>query len=115
MKVNFSTVLRDIRGDKEPIKETPDSPDGKIKGKDFTLAAACCTALLNQYQDEQNLAGTEKAKRYKLATKVVDGGEQDVSSEDITELKKLIAKAFGPLVVGQAFDILDPEAKPPTH
>ena len=98
MKIDFDTILRDLRG--EPIK------DGT---GDFTLGMASCTALLSSYQDEQGLDPKDKVRRYKLATKVSDGGEVDLSVEEISDLKKLIGKAFPPLIVGRAYEILDPE------
>lgn len=100
MKIDLDTVLCDLKG--VPLKETPE--------KDFTLGAACCTALLNPFSDEQNLDPKEKFNRYKLAQKISDGGERDLSVEDVATLKKLIGKAFPPLVVGRCYDILDPES-----
>lgn len=97
MKVDFSTVLNDLLG--EPLKED---------GKPFTLSMACCTALMTPAQDEPNVAAETKVRRFKLATAIIQGGEQDFSIEDVAELKKLIGKIFGPLVVGRAFEILDP-------
>jgi hypothetical protein len=100
MKVDFDTVLRDLKG--TAIKDG----DGE-----FTLGAASATALLSPYPDEQNLDPKDKVRRYKLATKIADGGEVDLSIEEIADLKKLIGKAFPPLVVGRAYEILDPEPK----
>lgn len=101
MRINFDTVLRDLKG--EPLRETPNT--------DMTLAAACSSALLNPYPDEQNLDPKEKMRRYRMAVKIADGGECDLSVEEIADLKKLVGKAFAPLVVGRVYDILDPEPK----
>ncbi len=100
MKVNFDTVLVDLRG--SPIKDSG--------SEDLTLSAVCCTVLLSPYPDEQNLGGKDKVRRYKLALKVSEGGEQEVSAEDISDLKALIAKGYAPLVVGRAYEILDPSS-----
>lgn len=95
MKIDLSTTILDL--DKKPIK------DGE---KDFTLATACCNALLTPEQGETS--GEEKVKRFRLAEKVYDGGEQELSVDDVALLKKLIGKIYPPLVVGRAFEILDP-------
>lgn len=96
MQIDFSTPILDLKGN--TIK------DGE---NDFLLSTVACNALLQPYQDEQNLNATEKLRRYKIATKVSDGGVQDLSVEDVAELKKLIGKGFPPLVVGRSFDILE--------
>ncbi len=101
MKVDFDTTIRDLK----------DVPVKGPEGKDWTIGEACCTALLSPYQDEPHIDGKEKINRYKIALKVNEGGEQDLTAEEITALKLLIAKAFPPLVVGRAYEILDPSPK----
>lgn len=100
MNIDFSAVILDIEG-----KPTKDGAE-----KDLTLGAVSCTALLAQYADEQSLSGDEKVKRFRLAEAAVKGGVQDIKVEDAALLKKLLAKAFGPLVVGRAYDIIEPPA-----
>lgn len=97
MRIDFSVVLKNLVGD--PLKED---------GKDFTLAMASCTALMQPAMDEPNIPADAKVRRFKLATVIVHGGEQDLTIEEVAELKRLIGKIFGPLVVGRAFEILDP-------
>lgn len=104
MKIDFSKVLLDLKG--EPLMEG--APPNE---KPITLSSILCTALLAQYPDEQSLSGKEKAKRFQIALKIVDGGEQDVSVDDVAEMKKLIGKGFGPLIVGRAYEMLDPQPK----
>lgn len=103
MKVNFSLPILDLNG--APIKE-----GGSDANADMTLASISCNALLAPYQDENNLDGAEKTKRFKLALKVNDGGIIDLAVEDVSLLKRLIAKGYAPLVVGRAYELLDPEA-----
>jgi len=100
MKVNLDTVILDIK--REPVKNGND---------DLTLNEVCCTALLSPYPDEQSLSAKEKVGRFKLAEKIVDGGEQDLSVDDVATLMKLIGKAYPPLTVGRCYEILDPGAK----
>lgn len=97
MKVDFSAKLLDL--EKKEIKEGD---------KVMTLSSVSCTALLATYPDEQNLEATTKVKRFRLAEKAINGGVQELAVEDVVELKKLIGKAYSPLVVGRVYDIIDP-------
>jgi hypothetical protein len=76
----------------------------------MTLRDACVTALLGVYQDEPNLLGTEKLTRYELAKVINSTDEPDLRVEELTLCKELIAKVYGPIVVGQAWPLLDPPA-----
>ena len=97
MKIDFSAVIKDLAG--EAVK------DGD---KDATLGRVACTALLASYADEQNLAAEDKVKRFRLAEIAAKGGEREVKVEDVALIKQLIGKAFAPLVVGRAYDIIEP-------
>ena len=87
---------------------------GKLeKGKPFTLRKACVNVLLMTELDgtgrPKELKGEEKVERYELAKEIHKSGPLiDLQSEQITLLKKLIARAYGPLTVGQAWKVLDP-------
>jgi len=97
MKIDFSAVIKDLAG--EAVK------DGD---KDATLGRVACTALLASYADEQNLAAEDKVKRFRLAEIAAKGGEREVKVEDVALIKQLIGKAFAPLVVARAYDIIEP-------
>jgi hypothetical protein len=97
VKIKFSAPILDM--EKNPVKEGD---------KDVTLGSVSCTALLATYPDEKELSGDDKVKRFRLAEAAVAGGEQEVKVEDAALLKKLIAKAYAPLVVGRAYDIIEP-------
>lgn len=79
----------------------------------MTLCSVSVNALMGQYQDEQSLGGDEKFRRFQLAVRITEG-DQDVSAEEISLLKRLIGKAYTPMVVGPAYVALerDPEAAP---
>jgi hypothetical protein len=99
MKIDFSALILDL--EKTPLK------DGD---NDVTLGSVSCTALLATYPNETDLSGDEKVKRYRLALAASEGGEQEIKVEDAALLKKLIAKAYAPLVVGRAYEIIEPAA-----
>ena len=83
------------------------------KGKPFTLRKACVNVLLMTEIDgsgrPKELKGEQKVERYELAKDIHKSGPLiDLQSEQISLLKKLIARAYGPLTVGQAWKVLDP-------
>lgn len=86
-------------------------PDGKPT--ELTLATVAETALNSSFEDERNLDGAEKVKRFLLSEKI-EKGQKDVtvSADDIALIKKVVAKAYNPLIVGQAWRMLDPNGMP---
>lgn len=96
MKVDFETRLVDLSG--TAINDS--------EGKPAALRGVVIDALLAQFKDEPNLSGEEKVKRFILAEKIFRG-ETEVSAEDVSLIKKLIGKAYNPLIVGQAWQILE--------
>jgi hypothetical protein len=98
MKVDFSQQIKGLDG--VALKGED--------GKELTLATVCTNAVLANFQDEANLSGEEKVKRYDLALAIYSSTEPlDLKSEDVALIKKLVAKMFGALVVGQAFRMLE--------
>ena len=86
--------------------------DGKdistADGKPATVRGVVVEALLASYQDEQNLSGDEKMRRWELAVKVkksIDPAE--FSIEEVLLMKQLVGKAYAPLVVGQTWRVLE--------
>jgi len=118
MKIDFNYKFTTLDG--KIIPEEPDQvqegEDGKKKTKKFppfTLRKACVDVLLMTELDGNGrpiqLKGEEKVKRYALAMKLHNSnGLVDVRPEEQVLLKKLIGRAYGPLTVGQAWNILDP-------
>lgn len=97
MKINFGANILDL--ERKPLI---------MEEKPATLGLVSCMALLGVYPDERELSADQKIKRFRLAEAASKGGEQDVRVDDVALLKKLIAKGFGALVVGRAFDIIEP-------
>lgn len=95
MTIDFSTVLRGL--DSSPLMHD---------GNEFTLAIACVNALLAQYADEQ-ASGDEKMQRWTLARKLWRAAEVSVTSEEIVMLKKLVGRAFSPIVVGRVYEMME--------
>jgi hypothetical protein len=104
--MNFSISLKTMDGNE--LKEAVSGQDGNSTLRAVTLASVCATALVGNYPDEQKQLGDEKLKRFMLATKVHAGGEVVLTVEEIALIKQLLAKAYGALVCGQAWMLLDP-------
>lgn len=123
-KRSITRNARRIKNMKVKINKTLSALDGSpaiLKNEDgketvLTLKTICVNAL--QFQ-EKDVSGSEKMKRYRLATKIYgtkdsEDIEMDLSAEDITMLKDLINKSYpSPIVVGQAWDILEQADEPP--
>ena len=78
--------------------------DGK---DDCTLGLVCCNGLLVATDKTQTKAD-KKIKRFELAMRLVNQDSADVTAEDIVLLKDRINTAYAqPLIVGQAFKMLD--------
>src|ERR1700741_2559296 len=95
MKRNFSTVLT-FAG--KPVKEAD---------VELNLGGVAVSALLMLRQDDSNISGDEKFRRYKLAERLTAGGVVDVSVEELALIKSLIGGMYQPIVVGAAFDLLE--------
>ena len=101
MKVNLNHVFKSLDG--KPIKN---------ENVDFTMRAACINCLTVNIKSEGRITGDEKIARAILAEEIHSAGlEIDLKKEEIKVLKGLIAILGSPLVVKQAWDVLDPKTK----
>lgn len=99
MKIDFSKEL--IGYDGEPLREGE---------KVLTLSIICCNALMNQTEEDTKLPGEEKLRRFDLATIIYASREAtDLKVEDVSLLKTLIGKLYGPIVVGPCWKLLEGE------
>ena len=112
--IDMTVVLHDDNGRalKDPMDATPDDPKC-AHCRDLTLGRAAAHALFGSYPDERSLSGDDKWARGLLAGRIRDAKKAELSAEEVTLLKKLIAEMYGPVVIVQAFPALDPNALPP--
>jgi hypothetical protein len=104
MKPNFDTVLKHhITGDALKIE---DKVDGKSVDVDLTLRRVSIEALL-AFDPQKQESGEQKAKCYALAMRLLKGGEQEVSAEEIVLIKTKTGELYSPIVVGQTYDLLE--------
>lgn len=109
MKINFSTVLKNLKGVSIKTKDE----DGKEIDMDLSFVSS--NALLAEFPQQQNQPqedGRSKQLRANLARKIFNGGVVEVTAEEITKIKERIAKAYGALIVGEAYDILEAAEAP---
>ena len=103
MKIDFSVPLKALSG--EDIK------DGK--GAAFTLRDAAVVALDAVSDDDRKLDGKGKYRRGHLASRIYGCKEPIVLDvDDLKLVKDLIGKIYGPRVVHEAWDLLDPRDTP---
>ena len=106
MKIDMTKAIKNLEGD------NIDNPESKLKEKaPLTMKILCTNSLLTPTQDERNIDGNEKAKRFELAMRIYTEKEVDLDIDELKLVKDLIGKVYSPLVVGQAYRILDPKAK----
>ena len=103
--VDFSKPILDLKG--AVVVSCPrEKPDC---GAVLTLADVAQTALQASFQDEQSLPATDKIKRFELALRIEQTKvDPKLSVEELALIKQLVAKAFPPLTVGRAYELLDP-------
>ncbi len=97
MHINFTRALLTLQGD--TLRDE--------QGKPISLRDVSQNALLGSYPDEENLPGTKKAERWRLAQRLDKGTTVRLTAEEVSLLKDLIGKAYAPLVVGQAYEMLE--------
>jgi hypothetical protein len=82
-----------------------------LTGEPATVRGVVIEALLATFNDEAHLSGEEKLKRWELASKIKNTADPvELTLDELTLIKKLTGKAYGPLVVGQTWKILEGEA-----
>lgn len=93
----------------QPIKNLNGTEAKDVDGNVLRLWNVAVKALLNA-QDKTK--AEDKVKRFKLAQQLHEAKSVKLKVDDVKLIKDLVGEAFGPLVVGQAFEMLDPELHP---
>jgi len=105
MKISLQNPILSFQGENLPERVL-----GINSNNPLNLGTVLITALGANYTDEKNLPGREKVERYRLAVKLVNNTEVELTSEEITLCKKLVSKLTGSLIYGQVDALL--EGKP---
>jgi hypothetical protein len=106
--IDFTVALNDLDG--------VAISDGNEAKATFTLGSAAVRALVIPYEDERNLSADEKFKRGELANRIhaatVGATALALKAEEVALVKKLIGKAYAPLIVFRAWPQLDAAETP---
>lgn len=96
MKIDFSKQMKNL--------------DGTISQDAPTLGTVAIRALVEELGQDDKATGQEKFDRALLAQRLVDAGEIEISVEEAQLIKARIGKAFAPLIVMGAWQIIEGEA-----
>lgn len=99
MKIDFDAKLHNLDG--TPLTEG--------EGQDATpvgLGAVCVRACLVAHQSDASHPKLG-AQLFGLAVRINKGGMIDLDAADVETVKGRIERAFGPIVVGQAWNLLE--------
>lgn len=72
-----------------------------------TLRHVIQNALLGGLQGDEKLSGADKLALWNLA-KRASRDEAEFNVEELATIKERIGRAYGPVVVGPAYEIIDP-------
>jgi hypothetical protein len=98
MKLKIDINLKNFKGEELTEGNNPINLKDVITG-----------ALL---MPEEATDGKEKAARYFMAQRVENSGDNwETTAEEITKVKELVGKFYTPIIVGQAYEILEGEDK----
>ncbi|MCK4788372.1 MAG: hypothetical protein KAV87_31825 [Desulfobacteraceae bacterium] len=108
------TIPRDTGKTRKVMKGGKETKE--VLTEDTVLKRVCIDALLNpeiEISPDGNprpveVEGPKKFERYGLASRIYDAnGIMELQSEEITLLKDLIGKGYGPIIVHPAWDALE--------
>lgn len=104
--IDFTQVIKDLDG-----KPLPINIEGRLPAV-ATLGQVAKDALVNVLQEDAQLSGAVKYDHWVLAGKIYpDKSDVVLTAEELATIKERIGKAFGPLVVGPCWKLLDPAQK----
>lgn len=104
LAIDFKTEIKGIDGAAIPI-----DPANKSQGN-LTLGKVCEDALVATLPGDSP-SPSEKNTRFWIAMKIHEGKEQ-LTVDEIVTVKKVIGMAYGPLVIGRSYQLLDPVSTP---
>jgi hypothetical protein len=97
MVLNTIQALVNFNG--KPLQEMV---DGKLV--DITVRTVTVNVLLSPKEKDK---GTDKIRKYDLAMRIYKEDSVQLTLEEATLIKELVGEAFGPIVVGQLYKMLE--------
>lgn len=98
MRLNVLTVLKSIKGN--DLLEPNEEGEAEV----VTLRTVLVNALIIPVEKD---TGVQKVEKFALAMDIQKNDELDITPEQAVLLKEVIAKPYGPVVVGPVWAILD--------
>jgi hypothetical protein len=118
--VDMTTVLmgedgrpaRDVFA-KDPVAKGQEDPDPRCeKCPALRLGVAVSHALFASFPEDHDTPD-QKWARAVLAQRVSEEKAAQLTAEEVAVIKRQLGKAYGGIVLMQAFPLLDPNSKPP--
>lgn len=112
--IDMTFVLHDEAGRpaKDTLMATPDDA-ACTHCPALTLGRAVAHALFASFPDEREIGAEQKWARAVLAQRIRDDRAVRLDADEIAVVKRLLGKAYGGVVLMQAYPLLDPNARPP--
>ncbi len=103
MKIDFAQKLFNLYG--EPLEIKDKKSEELVQA---TLGDICSEALLGVFERDRNEGGKVRYERWQLAEKIIkSSGEVELGSEEIVTIKERVGTAYGPVIVGPTYDLLE--------
>jgi len=90
----------------EVIKDMEDKPLKGADDKEMSLKDVCINALMTPLEDDKDMGGDKKVSLFTLAMSIKQGNDE-LTAEEISLIKKRIGKMYTQLVVGRAFALIE--------
>lgn len=100
MEINFSELILNLDGETIPDEKGESTTLGK-------LAVGALLTVLPEHGQPEQISPVDKCRYGKLAQDIYASQTVDLKVEDIALLKDRIGKAYPPLAVMRAWDLLD--------
>lgn len=112
MLIDFDTPILTIYNQPIHVPDPEGGAEGGVEDKNksakinITLRYIVVEALLADTEINRKLSRNDKMDRWELAKRVRNGGEQNVSPEELTLIRNSIDQAYGPAIVGPCVEAL---------
>lgn len=108
VKIDFGAKLIDLDGD--PLFSQKLNKHGE--NVQLTLRELAINAVTASYEEEKNMDGAGKFKRYSLAQKINGAeGSAEFTVEEAAEIRKLIGMGYSIAAMGAAWSELDRQSE----
>jgi hypothetical protein len=99
-------ITYDIDQELNDLDDKPILRDEKRYPGQVTTAKTVILDALMMIPKDNMPSGADSADRYALALRLRAGGKQELSNKEIDLIKNLVSSFYGPLIVGQIYQLL---------